>query len=312
MSTYRGAAHVAEQLRSVLVQLPADGRVVVRDDGSDDDTVARIAAVGDARVHVDAGRNLGFGASFLTLLAQLDPSTVDVAMFCDQDDVWLPDKIDRACAALAAHRGAPALYAGAQLLTDAQLRPLHVSAPWPRGPSFALALTENIVTGCTAALNNPALRLLQHAGVPRGVYFHDWWLYVVVAAFGTVVYDDEPTLLYRQHGGNVVGHGAGWWGRQRQIVRFLLRHDWVGILLAQLAALMHCYGDRLAAGDRRLVSSYFALTDAGRRAPRWRLVFSLRRWRHSWFGEAALRVLLAAHLVRLWPPPRRRLHRPAT
>ena len=200
----------------------------------------------------------------------------------------------------------PALYGSAQMLVDEELRPLGPTAPWPAGASFRGALTENIITGCTAALNAPAVRLLKQAGAAPNVRFHDWWCYLVISAFGQVIFDNQPSLLYRQHGRNHIGHGAGWWGRQRQIVRFLLRNDWVGILLAQVEALDFHYGAQLPAEARGLLDRYFVRSEAGW-LPGWALVFSLRRWRHHWFGELALRVLLGAYRLRLWPLPGRRV-----
>lgn len=302
MSTYDGERFVAEQLRSILSQLPPDGLVMVRDDGSKDGTVAAIEAVGDPRVQVQRGQNLGFGGSFLTLLAAA-PADAGLVMFSDQDDVWLPGKIERAALTLAACGDVPALYGSTQMLADAELRPLHATQPWPEPPSFRGALTENMITGCTAALNPAAVRLLQRAGVARGVRFHDWWMYLVVSAFGRVVFDPEPTLLYRQHGRNQIGHGTGWWGRQRQIVRFLLRNDWVGILLAQTVMLIEHYGSTLPDDARALVQDHFTRSGEGALLAGWRLVFSPRRWRQSLFGEFALRVLLALHRLHLWPPP---------
>jgi glycosyltransferase involved in cell wall biosynthesis len=305
MSTYCGERFIAEQLESILSQLPVHGQICIRDDGSTDGTVAVIRANCDPRISLTQGSNLGFGLSFLTLLSQA-PAHADLVMFADQDDVWLPGKIDRAWQWLAPLKNRPALYGSAQMLADVALRPLHATAPWARGPSLANALTENIITGCTAALNQPAVKLLQRAGVPHGVHFHDWWLYLVVSAFGTVVHDDEPTLLYRQHGGNQIGHGIGWVGRQVGIVRFLLRNDWVGILLGQVNALMVCYGDQLPVPVRALVTNHFAFTPNGA-APTWTLVFSKRRWRHSLVSDVLFRLLLAAHKLRLWPLPRRRI-----
>lgn len=307
LSAYNGERFIAEQLRSILQQLPAGGRVLVRDDGSSDATAGIVQTLGeqDPRVQLLRGGNLGFGASFLTLLAQA-PADADMVMFSDQDDVWLPGKIARAWQHLQRCGDSPALYASAQMLADANLRPLHPTPPWPRGPSFAGSLTENIVTGCTAALNGAAVRLLQRGGVPPGVRFHDWWMYLVVSAFGTVVFDEQPTLLYRQHGANQIGHGAGWLGRQRQILRFLLRNDWVGILLAQVGELQLRYGGELAPPQRALVQRHFGFS-GGHALPRWRLVFSARRWRHTAFGELALRVLLAAWKLHLWPRPGQRI-----
>jgi glycosyltransferase involved in cell wall biosynthesis len=305
MSTYNGHRYVAEQLDSILRQLPAGGRVMVRDDGSKDDTPAHVLAIGDARVELLQGRNLGFGSSFLTLLA-MTPPEADLVMFADQDDVWLPGKIDRAWQHLAPLGATPGLYGSAQMLVDAELRPLNATSPWPRGPSLANALTENIITGCTAALNRSAVELLKRAGVPDGVHFHDWWLYLVVSAFGTVVYDNQPALLYRQHGGNVIGHGSGWFGRQWGVLRFLLRNDWVGILQCQVGAFLKHYGDLLQPRTRDWVLQYFYIAGSGA-SLRWRLVFSAQRWRQALVGDVALRVLLVAYRLRLWPLPGRRL-----
>jgi glycosyltransferase involved in cell wall biosynthesis len=305
MSTYNGARYVAEQLRSILGQLPADGLVLVRDDGSQDDTVQVVQALRDPRVSVTQGLNLGFGASFLTLLG-LVPKDAGLVLFSDQDDVWLPGKIERARQALAAFGEVPALYGSAQMLVDEYLNPLHATDPWPSPPSFCGALTENVITGCTAALNHAAVQLLQRAGPASGVRFHDWWCYLVISAFGHVIYDEQPSILYRQHAHNQIGHGAGWWGRQRQMLRFIARNDWVGILLGQVQALHLHYGRCLPASRVQLLHRYFGETNQGM-VPAWRLIFSWRRWRQSWIGEVALRILLGAWRLKLWPLPGNRV-----
>lgn len=305
MSTYNGAQFVVEQLHSILKQLPTDGLLMIRDDGSTDRTVAEISSVRDDRVSLVCGENFGFARSFLTLLRDA-PSNADMVMFADQDDVWLPGKIDRARAALEVYRDFPALYCSAQMLTDANLRPAHATRRWSRRPCFENALTENIVTGCTAAMNSSAASLIRRAGVPSRVQFHDWWLYLVVSAFGSVVYDEESTILYRQHDSNQIGHGVGFWGRQRRILRFLSRHDWVGIMLGQIWELHRHYGAMLDSGKSKLIRSCFVLDAFGAR-PRWRLVFGLHRWRQSLSGELTFRVLVTAYLLGLWPRSAMRL-----
>ena len=305
MSTYNGERFVAEQLRSILEQLPQGGCIRVRDDGSSDGTVAVIESLLEPRISITRGPNLGFARSFLTLLAAA-PSDADMVMFADQDDVWLPEKIGRAWRHLQPLDSTPGLYGSAQMLADVGLRPLQATPTWSREPAFAHALAENIITGCTAALNASAVQLVQRAGVPKDLHFHDWWLYLVVSAFGRVVFDPEPTLLYRQHGANQIGHGTGWLGRNLGIVRFLLRRDWVGILLGQVSALWRHYGPDLDPQARRLVIDHFRV-EAGGTVIRWRLVFGLKRWRETFANEVAFRLLLAFHKLRLWPPPRRRL-----
>jgi glycosyltransferase involved in cell wall biosynthesis len=305
MSTYNGLRFVDEQLDSILSQLPAAGRLIVRDDGSTDGTADRIEGRHDRRITLVRGSNLGFSRSFLTLVADA-PRDADMVMFSDQDDVWMQDKIARAWDHLRMMGDVPALYGSAQMLVDERLRPLQPTRPWPRGPSLHSALTENIITGCTAAFNRPALHILQRAGVPQRVHLHDWWVYLVISAFGRVVWDDRPSIFYRQHAQNQIGHGAGWWGRHMGVIRALRRSDWVGILVLQIHSLMSHYGDELPEHVRALVLRYFEL-DADRARPRWGLIFSVRRWRQGPAWDVALRLLLLVHRLHIWPPRRRRL-----
>ncbi len=300
MSTYNGERFIEEQVRSILEQLPQYGCLLVRDDGSRDRTVDLIRSLGDERVKVICGVNIGFAKSFLTLLQQA-PTDAEMVMFSDQDDVWFPHKIERAWSRLQAVPSGPALYCSAQMLADESLNPLEATPPWPRPPSFVGALAENIVTGCTAALNPEAAKLLREGGVPAQVHFHDWWMYLVIAAFGTVVVDDEPTLLYRQHGGNLIGRGAGWWGRHLQILRFLLKNDWVGIMLGQVAELQSLYGGRMSPEQRWILSRHFDVRD-NLAKPKWRTVLGWTRWRQTWANEVFFRMLLMTKRSGIWPP----------
>ena len=297
MSTYQGERYVREQLLSVLAQLPAGGKVLVRDDGSTDRTVDQIVGVADPRIEVITGGNLGFGQSFLTLL-MLVPDDTDMVMLADQDDVWLPDKIQRAWQRLEPLGAMPGLYGSAQMLVDQDLHPLARTPTLRRDPSLANALTENIIVGCTAAMNRPAILLLQRAGVPSSVHFHDWWLYLVVSAFGVVVYDEQPTLLYRQHGANVIGRHPGRLKRLQRAWKVIVRNDWVSSLLGQIHAFLEHYGSSLSVRDRSWIEQHFAYK-AGRIVPRWASVFSPHLRHQSLVDDLALRCLLALRKVRL-------------
>lgn len=292
MSTWQGERFVEEQLRSILDQLPADGRVIVRDDGSTDAGVARIEALGDARVTVVRGENLGFARSFFSLLDSA-PADADVYMLSDQDDVWLPDKIARAVEHLAPLQDRPALYCSRLHLVDEDLRPLGLSPAWSGSPSFRNALVENIAVGCTCAVNRSGLLLARQAGDPRLVYFHDWWLYLVIAAFGTVIADPEPTILYRQHAGNQVGASRGW-RRYLRTPRLLGKRNWVHAMFGQIENFRRLHADRLPAEDRRLLERYF---DPQKPAAVARLLLVPRRFRQQLADDVFLRLLLLASLV---------------
>jgi glycosyltransferase involved in cell wall biosynthesis len=286
MSTYRGERFVGEQISSILSQLPPDGWLLVRDDGSDDLTVQRIKAFADPRIQLTEGHNVGFAHSFFLLLASV-PADAQCVMLADQDDFWLPGKIEKACAALQRCAG-PALYFSRLQLVDEALQPLGLTAGWPRGPSFANALAENIVTGCTIGLNRAAVSLVLRLGDPAKLRFHDWWIYLVVSAFGDVIADPAPSMLYRQHGRNVIGRGSGW---RRYLVnlRFLRTSSWVHVMFSQLENFRAVFGDSLTLQQQMLLDRYF---DPFNPAAVLRLLLAPKRFRQRLLDEFLLRLLL--------------------
>jgi len=220
LPTWNGAAHLEAQFTSLAAQTLLPAAILVRDDGSTDSTKKIIADWAHKLpiTMIDPwGKHEGLLASMQKLIRAVDADQFDAIAFCDQDDVWHPDKLARATEILADFRDRPALYCASATLTDATLNPIG-QLPYPqKGPNFANALVENIVTGCTAALNPLALRALQ-APWPKGVLVHDWWAYLVISAIGTVIYDPRPVLLYRQHDHNMVGAKANKW--QQWVIRF--------------------------------------------------------------------------------------------
>jgi hypothetical protein len=227
-------------------------------------------------------------------------------MFSDQDDVWLAGKIMRAWKHLKPYAAIPALYCSAQTLVDENLVQLQAVTPWPHRPCFINALVENIVTGCTTALNRRAVTLLHRSGIPKGVHFHDWWIYLVISAFGVVVADDKPTILYRQHANNQIGHGAGWIGRQMRIIKYLQKNDWVGIMLNQIFELNFFYGKQLDLKSTIFIKNYFRIED-GKTYPKWKIVFSIRRWRRSVIQDMAFRLIISFYKLQFWPLPSKRI-----
>lgn len=250
MSTYDGETYLEEQVRSILSQDHERLRLRIRDDGSQDATleVLRGFAEHDPRVVVESGSNLGLPSAFFRLL---DTSSDDADLFAlaDQDDVWLPEKLSRAATALA-DVDRPALYCARVDVVDARLRVLYSHELPLRGPSFANALVQNIALGCTIVLNRPA-RDLVRGNWPRDCVMHDAWLYLVLAAMGTVIYDPRPAVLYRQHANNAVGMGSGAVARLTGRVRRQLAPEGPRKHSRQDAELLRLYGDELAASARQ-------------------------------------------------------------
>lgn len=293
MSTYQGERFVVEQIRSILDQLPEKGVILVRDDGSVDATVAKIEALNDSRITIIKGSNIGFARSFLSLVMSA-PADSDVVMLADQDDVWLPGKIERAIDYLLSRGEEPALYCSRLRLVDVNLNPLGLSPKLPQKLTFQNALAESVVVGCTAAFNRPALQLIRQVGDISKIHFHDWWVSLVVAAFGEVYGDSEPTVLYRQHGGNVIGMGAGM-DRYWKIIHFIRKSDWIHIMFNQIENFRKVFGNDLSPENRNLFETHF-----NPHAPMsiFRLVSSRRRFRRTFIDDVLLRLMIILSIVR--------------
>ena len=257
LCTCNGAPWLQAQLDSLVAQTHRDWRLWVSDDHSSDDTraiLARFAQHNPGRIAalLDGPRK-GSAANYLSLLCHPDLPAAPVAL-CDQDDVWLPHKLEHAMARLRPHAGTPCAWAGRYVFTDQDLRPLGLSPLWARGPSLENALVQNIMSGHTLTLNPEALALIRRAG-PKPVAHHDWWIYLaLMACGGRALIDPEIVLQYRQHPANTVGRRAGFRARAARLGAVMdgTLNAWIMDNLAALASA----DLPLSAQARQLVAQY--------------------------------------------------------
>lgn len=250
MCTHNGAKHLAAQLRSFVDQSHQDWRLWVSDDGSRDKTVDMLEQFArdhpDRHVEIFEGPRSGIGANFLSLLrrAKLDGNWV---AFADQDDVWMPHKLQRAVDMLEHEPGTRNVYASRTLLTDQSLRVKGPSKEHQRPYSFANALVQNVLAGNTIVLppeTTDLVRASLDAAVDAQVPFHDWWIYqICTGADVHIVIDPEPSLYYRQHNGNQLGGP-----RRRGVIRLKLLQKriyggWMDRNLTALTAVRHLLSD---------------------------------------------------------------------
>lgn len=260
LSTYNGATYLQAQLESLRAQEHVHVRLHARDDGSADGTCALLreyAADWPELADASSGPNLGPAASFMQLL-RTAPDDADYYAFCDQDDVWLPEKLARATAELAGETE-PALYCSNVTCVGDDLRVLGVPAAHGN-PDFEHLLFENIAAGCTIVLNPAARALINSEAPSQGMVMHDWWSILIIAIFGRVIYDPEPSIFYRQHGANTLGLQANRAAQKmRQVARLVRERRSFYPIHAQAVELLRLFGDRMPAFHRarleRLVSS---------------------------------------------------------
>ena len=248
LATYNGARYLPALLLSLDAQTDQDWRLVARDDGSSDETIALLSDWGMRHperfllLRNDTDRR-GASANFSALLEQ---STSRYFLPCDQDDVWLDDKVARLRSAMRAAEAevsdeTPIIVHTDLKVVDENLEPL-ADSMWalanlrlpPKDRPWGLMTVQNVVTGCAMMGNAALLRVA--LPVPDDCKMHDWWLAMAASFLGRVVPISEPGLLYRQHGANALGADRwSFWQDMGKAVSFL-------------------------AGDRRDIGREFTLT----------------------------------------------------
>ncbi|WBU53458.1 glycosyltransferase [Paracoccus sp. SCSIO 75233] len=290
LALYQGAAHIAAQLDSIAAQDHADWRLIVSDDGSDDDGPRIVREFAAARpegqvVLVDGPRR-GATQNFLSLIAWSSPGSY--LSFADQDDVWRPDKISRALTALAAAPEA-GIYSACTTICDEALNPLTGSRRFAGPFGFRNSLVQAVTAGNTILLTPEAANLARRAAgaaATAGIESHDWWLYQLVSGAGLgVLRDDAEVLFYRQHAENLKGRNDTVAAKKARISQ--LFDGAYGAWLAANVAALGAAGDLLTEENRALLSRFTASLSQ----PGWRMAASMLRMgirRQTPAGTAAL------------------------
>ena len=201
MAAYCGERYIGEQIRSILSELRPGDELLVSDDapGAETERIVRAIAQEDARVRYLHGEGKGVVRNFERVLTA---ATGDVLFLSDQDDVWLPGKVEAVLREI--ENGACAVVHDARVV-DETLQTIAPSFFALRGsrPGFLHNFLRNGYMGCCMALTRPVLE--RALPFPPDLPMHDQWLGLTAERFGRVCFLPQPYLLYRQHGGNVTG-----------------------------------------------------------------------------------------------------------
>lgn len=242
MGTKDGAAYIGEQMQSLLAQSWPAVDLWVSDDGSTDATIAIVEAWrshwSKGSVTLVEGPREGFAANFRSML--IDPRIdADYYAFCDQDDVWEPDRLESAIRWMEGEDMAtPLLFCSRTATISETGVPAGYSPLFRRPPSFRNALVQSIAGGNTMLFNRAARDLLAKASARTEFVSHDWWAYLIVtAAGGKVRYEPRPLVRYRQHATNLVGANVSWRARFSRLGRLFQGQfaTWTDVNLRGLA-----------------------------------------------------------------------------
>ena len=221
VSTFNAQPYLCELFDSILGQTYTNWRVLIRDDGSGDatlDVIKKYAATYPDKFRiVELSRtNIGYNSSFFRLLEKSDAQYI---AFCDQDDVWMPEKLATQVTGITAieqfssgrhpvlvHSDLQVHDEKMHLISDSLWKYQYLAPDIMRDIRYLLV--QNFVTGCTIMIN----RALKDLAVPvKGfVAMYDWWLALLALEQGTLYSINRPLVKYRQHGANTIG--ARKWG----------------------------------------------------------------------------------------------------
>ena len=213
LAVYNGEKYINQQLSSLEQQTYRDFICYIHDDGSDDETqnlAAKFCKAHPERfIYLGSSRTGGAKYNFMYMLRQID---ADYIMFCDQDDVWLSEKIEKTFQVMRDaeydKKEVPTAVHTDVLVTDANLNVISPSFYTYTGRdasrnSFKDIMFSAVAVGCTMMINRSLRQVALQADVTDLIYMHDWYLALLARGLGNLVYINEPLMYYRQHGDNV-------------------------------------------------------------------------------------------------------------
>lgn len=271
LATYQGEAYLSPLIDSLLHQTCQDFQVLFQDDGSTDRTRQLLASVSRADSRFlpgsEQGKHLGAAGNFLSLMRQAEADTV---FLCDQDDLWEPEKIARlsdcmqdaewrfgADTPVLIHSDSSVIGSDGEVIAPSFFR----LQGWdPGAVTLPPLLVQNNATGCTMALNRPLADLIRKYGHAEKMFMHDWFIVLSAAAFGHVIFLDQPLVRYRQHEGNVIGASRSSLF-QRSIAAFRARQkakERIALTYSHTQAFAEAYGEALPDSAKKVIHDYLA------------------------------------------------------
>lgn len=292
LPTYNGAKYIEALVESVFRQSYEDILLVIRDDGSTDGTIDLVKLLSEEKgwqdriVYLeDTQGNMGCMRGFFRLAKSID---ADYYAFCDQDDVWLSSKVERAVSALC-HRDRPAVYFSSFDYCDGDLKLIRHAPAQEENLSFAKTLFYTPGLGFTIAFNKEARDQFISVVDDPPLEMHDRWILRCAASMGDVVYDNRPSAMHIRHSEAVTADD----NRLSDLLRHYFFCELLGKGLTQtvdgIRAFGELFSERLCDDDRAAVCLFSRL--GGSASQRLRKAFFPKRLRASLASDVMLRVL---------------------
>lgn len=254
LSTYNGEKYVKEQLDSILNQTYKNIQIIVRDDGSKDNTIEIIKEYQKKYKNIELviGENLGFIKSFFELLKITE---ADYYAYADQDDIWIENKIELAVNSLnELDNTKPNMVFGNSDYYDEKMNFIGEGEKH-RKYSFKSALFECVGQGMTMTINKKTRDLIVN-NPPQNCFFHDWWTYLICIGLGNVAYNDVTTVKYRRMKTNATSEGQGYFKLLLWRLKNLLVKNGIKDIKRQMINFKDIYYQELKEEDKKVLDLF--------------------------------------------------------
>lgn len=291
MSTYNGEKYLKEQIDSILTQ---NGNfeldLWVRDDGSSDSTIRILNEYQEKKsLRWYPGENVGPGKSFIDLLYKV--KGYDYYAFSDQDDVWLPGKIQKGIDTLCGCEREALYFCNAEYV-DKELKPMGGTTYKDKLPTdYFSAILNPGYLGCTMVFNYELASIIQSHDFPQDLFIHDAFVARVCAAVGgEIKYDRNTYIMYRQHGSNVIGSTIGKMDAIKRRIKMVIETPRVGVS-DEMQDLKRIYTDKLGLEQKKWIDTI--INYKRNFGTRCKLAFS----RQTNFTSCNMRVTIALKII---------------
>lgn len=282
MSTYNGEKWLEQQITSIFRHGSDVNQLIIRDDGSSDETIDIILKLRDRfPITLIIGSKMGVIDSYLELITQV--KGYDYYILADQDDIWLAGKVKSVLSALS-DCSKPALYCG-NVAFSREIRG-QLSSELP-SPKFPQSIFQNSAMGCTIAINNSLKELVPKILRPisENLVMHDWALLLLALHVGEVKFDSNAYTLYRIHENQTIGIRRSAWrlpGGKQFIKKCLLQESEITKMLIN-SGLRTEDSDFSKIGNSKFVNAKFSI---------WKCSF-----RDSFIEDLYIKLLLSFYSI---------------
>lgn len=267
MATYNSERYISEQIESIIAQSYQDWQLIIRDDGSKDETcniVRKYCAEYPDKIKwiQNQSDTHGCSANYFQLIQTAEAEYI---MFCDHDDVWLPEKVELTLNKIqqmedSFGKSCPLLVYTAMRHVDENLSALDESNYLDvHETELNYHLVEGYVAGCTSILNRSLYKEIKQPSID---IYYDYWCALTASAIGKIGFLDQRTILYRQHGNNEIGAMQANTKRYIWILIKKCEKNYYHDYFVQAEELIKCYGKLVPADKKKIIDAFLSMKNA--------------------------------------------------